>query len=63
MGTFGRCYLGILGVLKKVLILGLVPTRMICNATVYEVQLIRAVAAERNCSLNMSIGSIATGAT
>jgi hypothetical protein len=38
-------------------------TALICNATVYEVQLIRAVAAERNCSLNMSIGSIATGAT
>jgi hypothetical protein len=26
LGTFGRCYLGVLGVLKKVLILGLVPT-------------------------------------
>jgi hypothetical protein len=28
LGTFRRCYLGILGVLKKVLILGLVPTHM-----------------------------------
>ena len=36
LGTFGRCYLGILGVLKKVLILGLVPTRMsftLCSMT------------------------------
>ena len=29
LGTFGRCYLGILGVLTKVLILGLVPTWVI----------------------------------
>eukprot|EP01046_Picozoa_sp_COSAG06_P074510 COSAG06_NODE_22821_length_711_cov_2.349673_2_plen_89_part_00 len=28
LGTFGRCYLGILGVLTKVLILGSIPTRM-----------------------------------
>ena len=29
LGTFGRCYLGVLGALAKVLILGLVPARMI----------------------------------